>query len=79
MRFLPVVLALVPLALQAQTSLDAQHSEIDRKATEAIPILVRALKEKAPGQILMRHTVTIEIEGEDKPALTAVWLGLMIV
>ena len=36
-------------------------------------------EEKAPGQILFRHTVTVEIEGEDKPALTAVWLGLMFV
>ena len=35
--------------------------------------------EKAPGQILMRHTVTVEIEGEDKPALTAEWLGLLFV
>jgi hypothetical protein len=25
----------------------------------------------------MRHDVTVEIEGEDKPALTATWLGLM--
>jgi len=32
---------------------------------------------KAPGQVLMRHNVTVEIEGEDKPALTAVWLGLI--
>src|SRR4249919_4000925 len=36
-------------------------------------------EEKAPGQILLRHTVTVEIEREDKPALTAVWLGLMFV
>ena len=36
-------------------------------------------EEKAPGQILMRHTVTVEIEGEDKPALTADWLGLIYV
>ena len=35
--------------------------------------------QKAPGQILLRHTVTVEIEDEDKPALTAVWLGLMFV
>jgi hypothetical protein len=27
----------------------------------------------------MRHTVTVEIEGEDKPALSAQWLGLMFV
>lgn len=36
-------------------------------------------EEKAPGQILLRHHVTVEIEGEDKPALTADWLGLMFV
>jgi amidohydrolase len=41
MRFFPVVLALLPLALQAQTSLDAQHSEIDRKATELAPRVVQ--------------------------------------
>lgn len=36
-----------------------------------------SVEEKAPGQVLMRHTVTVEIEGEDKPALTAQWLGLI--
>jgi acyl dehydratase len=38
-----------------------------------------SVDQKAPGQILLRHTVTVEIEGEDKPALTAVWLALIIV
>jgi acyl dehydratase len=38
-----------------------------------------SVAEKAPGQILLRHVVTVEIEGEDKPALTAEWLGLMFV
>ena len=38
-----------------------------------------SIEEKAPGQWLLRHTVTVQIEGEDKPALTAVWLGLMFV
>ena len=38
-----------------------------------------SVTEKAPGQILFRHIVTVEIEGEDKPALTAQWLGLMFV
>lgn len=38
-----------------------------------------SVDQKAPGQWLMRHTVTVEIEGEDKPALTAEWLGLMFV
>jgi acyl dehydratase len=36
-----------------------------------------SVEEKAPGQILFRYTVTVEIEGEDKPALTAQWLGLI--
>src|SRR5437868_14862946 len=38
-----------------------------------------SIEEKAPGQWLFRHVVTVEIEGEDKPALTAQWLGLMFV
>ncbi|HEX6660982.1 MAG TPA: MaoC family dehydratase [Sphingomicrobium sp.] len=38
-----------------------------------------SVEEKAPGQWLMRHNVTVEIEGEEKPALTAIWLGLMFV
>ena len=33
--------------------------------------------EKAPGQLLLKHQVTVEIEGEEKPALTAQWLGLV--
>jgi acyl dehydratase len=37
-----------------------------------------SVDEKAPGQWLLRHTVTVEIEGEEKPALTAVWLNLII-
>jgi acyl dehydratase len=36
-----------------------------------------SVEEKAPGQVLMRHSVTVEIDGEDKPALTAIWLGLI--
>ena len=36
-----------------------------------------AVDEKAPGQILLRHEVTVEIEGEDKPALSAQWLTLL--
>jgi acyl dehydratase len=37
-----------------------------------------SIVEKAPGQWLLRHTVTVEIENEDKPALTAEWLTLLI-
>ena len=36
-----------------------------------------SVEEKAPGLVLMRHAVNVEIEGEDKPALTAIWLGLI--
>jgi acyl dehydratase len=35
------------------------------------------VEEKAPAQILLRHDVTVEIEDEDKPALSAVWLTLL--
>ena len=38
-----------------------------------------SVDEKAPGQVLLRHKVTVEIEREEKPALTAEWLGLMYV
>ena len=38
-----------------------------------------SVEEKAPGQLLFRHTVTVEIEGAEKPALTAVWLGLIFI
>lgn len=41
--------------------------------------LLNSVAEKAPGQILVRHTVTVEIEDEEKPALTAQWLGLLFV
>ncbi len=37
-----------------------------------------SLVEKAAGQWLLRHTVTVEIENEGKPALTAQWLTLLI-
>jgi len=37
-----------------------------------------SVEEKAAGQLLLRHVVTVEIEGEEKPALTAVWLTLIM-
>jgi acyl dehydratase len=33
--------------------------------------------EKRPGQWQFVHHVTVEIDGEDKPALTAEWIGLI--
>ena len=38
-----------------------------------------SIEDRAPGQLLVRHSVTVEIEGVDKPALTAQWLGLLFV
>lgn len=41
--------------------------------------LLDSVEEKGPGRVLMRHRVSVEIEGEEKPALTALWLGLMVI
>ncbi|WP_347717806.1 MaoC family dehydratase [Sphingomonas sp.] len=38
-----------------------------------------SIEKKTPHQLLTRHTVTVEIEGEIKPALTAIWLGIIFV
>jgi acyl dehydratase len=40
--------------------------------------LLDSVEDKAPGRILMRHAVTVEIEDEAKPALTALWLTLLL-
>ena len=37
------------------------------------------LEEKKPGQWQFVHNVTVEIEGEEKPALVADWIGLIFV
>lgn len=36
-------------------------------------------EEKRPGQWQFVHSVTVEIDGEDKPALTAEWIGMIFV
>lgn len=36
-------------------------------------------EEKKPKHYLMKHNVTVEIEGEEKPALIAEWLGMTVV
>jgi acyl dehydratase len=38
-----------------------------------------SIDEKLSGQLLLRHSVTVEIEDVDKPALIAQWLGLLFV
>jgi acyl dehydratase len=36
-------------------------------------------EEKKPNHYLLKHEVTVEIEGEEKPALIAEWLGMTVV
>jgi acyl dehydratase len=36
-------------------------------------------EEKNPGQWQFFHNVTVEVEGEDKPALVADWIGMVFV
>jgi len=38
-----------------------------------------SVEEKARGQWLLRHTVTVKIADQARPALIAEWLGLMVV
>ena len=37
---------------------------------------LKAAEEKRPGQFLITYEVTVEIDGEDKPALVADWLTM---
>jgi acyl dehydratase len=41
--------------------------------------VLTAFEEKRPGQYQFIHNVTVEIEGEDKPALIADWIGMIFV
>ena len=36
-------------------------------------------EEKKPKHYLLKHNVTVEIEGDEKPALVAEWLGMTVV
>ena len=36
-------------------------------------------EEKHPNQWLLKHSITVEIDGEEKPALVAEWLGMSVV
>src|SRR3954447_7696116 len=38
-----------------------------------------SFEEKRPGQYQFLHAVTVEIEGEEKPALLADWIGMVFV
>ena len=41
--------------------------------------LLSAAEQKKPGQFLFSSTITVEIEGVDKPALIAEWLSMVMV
>lgn len=41
--------------------------------------MLKAVEEKKPNQFLITYGVSVEIEGSDKPALVADWLGMQIV
>jgi acyl dehydratase len=41
--------------------------------------VLTSFEEKRPGQYQFVHNVTVEIEGEAKPALIADWIGIMFV
>ena len=41
--------------------------------------LLSSATEKAAGQWQFAHRVTVEIEGENKPALQAEWIGLVVI
>jgi acyl dehydratase len=36
------------------------------------------IEEKGPGKLLMHHNVMVDIDVTEKPALTADWLGLLV-
>ena len=40
--------------------------------------ILASAEEKKPGNFLLKHNVTVEIDGEDKPALIAEWLGMTV-
>jgi acyl dehydratase len=41
--------------------------------------VLTSMQEKRPGEWQMLHQVSVEIEGEQKPALTADWIGLIFI
>jgi acyl dehydratase len=40
-------------------------------------LVLASFEEKRPGQFQFTHNVTVEIEGEEKPALIADWIGMI--
>ncbi|MDP3745526.1 MAG: Nodulation protein N, partial [Phenylobacterium sp.] len=38
--------------------------------------VLKEIVERGPGEVMVKSQVTVEIEGAEKPALVADWLGL---
>lgn len=51
--------------------------KVGRKIRARFQLL--SAEEKKPKHYLLKHHVTIDIDGEDKPALIAEWLGMTVV
>jgi amidohydrolase len=73
MRLFPIVLALCPVVLGAQTSLDAFHADIDRRATELAPRVVQwrrdihqhpelSFQETRTSALVARHLQSLGLE-----------------
>ena len=43
-----------------------------------VAFVARGVEERAPGQVMLKLGVTVEIENQAKPALVAEWLTLMV-
>lgn len=43
-----------------------------------VAFLARGAEERAPGQVMLTFSVTVEIENQTRPALVAEWLTLMV-
>jgi len=39
---------------------------------------LESAEEKSPGHYLLKHKATVDIEGENKPAMIAEWLGMSV-
>lgn len=42
-------------------------------------VVLKSVEDKGPGRYQLTNTVTVEIEGEDKPALIADWISMIFV
>ena len=51
--------------------------KVDSKIMARIELA--SAEEKKPKHYLLKHNVTVEIDGEEKPALIAEWLGMTVV